>query len=302
MKIIVTTYPFTETDPYLNSYETVYNQKRRKLTRPELKELLIEHNPDIIIAGTEMYNAEVLDLCPNLKLISRVGIGVDSVDIKECNNRGIHVANTPDAPTRAVAEMTVAQILMMLRKLHVVGQNTKGGQWDRFIGRELGTMSVGIVGYGRIGRMVAGMLDNMCGSILVTDIDDDAMELAALEGFQRSSLDEIMKTCDVVSIHVPGDNNMDLIGARELSMTKRDLVLVNNSRGGIVNENALFDWLETNRDASCALDVFTEEPYSGRLLDLPNLFATPHLGSCTVTSRTAMERESIANVKKLFGK
>lgn len=302
MKIIVTTYPFTETDSYLNSYDTIYNQKGRKLTRQELTTLLAEHNPDVIIAGTEVYDSEVLDLCPNLKLISRVGIGLDSVDLLECHNRGIHVANTPDAPTRAVAEMTVSQIIMMLRRLDRVGLNTKSGGWNRYIGRELGSMTVGIVGYGRIGRMVTGMLEPMCGSIMVTDTDEDAMELAALEGSQRSALEDIMKKCDVVSIHVPGDKNMNLVGARELSMAKSDLVLINNSRGGIVNEDDLFDWLSANPDASCALDVFVEEPYNGRLLTLDNLFATPHLGSCTVTSRTAMERESIANIKKLFGR
>jgi D-3-phosphoglycerate dehydrogenase len=303
MRIIVTTHPFTEDDEFLKNNDTVYNAKRRKLTGEELRELLATHDPDVIIAGTETYNSEILDLCPNLKMISRVGIGMDSVDVSECARRNIHVSNTPDAPTRAVAEMTIGQMVMLARRMDLVNRDVRTAQWNRYIGKEIGSCTVGIIGYGRIGRMVAQMIRRAFGcEILVTDISAVRRICADYDGFIISDKERILRACDIVSIHIPGENNKNFIDAGDLEQMKPDAVLINNSRGGIVDEDALYEWLVKNENFTCALDVFEEEPYFGRLSYLPNLFATPHLGSCTKTSRAAMEAESISNVKKFFSK
>ena len=295
--VLITTYPFGTLNKspidilmqieYLG-YKYYLNKFKRKLTAKEHIEQLKKYDPEIIIAGTEKYSNDILNNCPSLKLISRVGIGLDSIDLAECNNRNILVTNTPDAPTNAVAELTIGQILSLIRRTWVVNNEVKSGKWSRYIGKELINCRVGVIGVGRIGKSVIEKLKSLQPKeILYTDIDS---EKKYFDNHIWASKKQILEECDIITIHIPlNSNNINYIGKKELKLTKADAMIINTSRGGIVNENDLYDWLSSNPGASAAIDVFDKEPYVGNLINLDNILLTPHLGSCSYKSRHDME-------------
>ena len=307
MKILVRTNPFGEKNQEprevlenISGVEVIYNNLGRKYTKEELMILLKEHNPIGIIAGTENYNAEILDLCPNLKILSRVGIGLDSVDLEECKRRNIEVANTPDAPANAVAEITIGQIINMLREIRIVENNLKNRQWSRYIGREIKTSKIGIIGCGRIGTLVFNKLQGFNPKqIMINDSKRERVDRLCQDNY--ASKEEILRECDIITIHIPlNDENHDYITARELLQMKKDAIILNFSRGGIINEYDLYLWLRQNSEAKGAVDTYEEEPYTGNLIELDNCYLTPHLGSCSRRSRYEMELGSVQNLINFF--
>lgn len=308
MKLIVTTYPFDEINSSFEElkkmgFKILFNEYKRKMNPTEVKSLMKKENPDIIIAGTENYDINLLDVCTNLKMISRVGIGMDSVDLNECKNRNIIVTNTPDGPTNAVSELTIAQMINCIRRIPDINNQLKKGSWDRFIGRDIQNSTIGIIGCGRIGNSVIKKLNGFDTKIKIYDINKwiSAQVSCDIANCDISSKQEILETCDIISLHIPlTDETLNYIDETEFKIMKKDCVLINTSRGGIVNENNLYKWLYNNKLASAAVDVFEEEPYKGKLKKLTNIVLTPHLGSCTVQGRVDMENESIKNVIKFI--
>jgi len=308
MRCIVTTYPFGNPNPapvkLLNAYNIEFslNIAERKYNREEHHKILRDSNPEVIIAGTERYDAETLDLCPNLKIISRVGIGLDSVDIEECKKRGIIVTYTPDAPSNAVAELTICQMINMLRHVQTVGNANVDNwdKWQRFIGRDIRDCEIGIIGMGRIGSLVLEKLQGLKPRrVFVNDIIEDRMMNRPRS--EPATKQQILQSCDVVTIHIPlEDGTVDFITKDELSLIKKDAVLINLSRGGIVNEDDLAAHLALNEDFTAALDAYCEEPYAGKLVAQTNAYLTPHLGSCTQKSRYGMEVGAAEEVVRYF--
>lgn len=279
MKILVTTYPFNASFP--EDYEVVFNTKGMKYTQEEIQDILQKENPDIIIAGTEKYTSAEFDICPNLKIISRVGIGTSSIDLDECKKRGIKVRNTPDAPTNAVVELTLSLILSSLKKLN------SQKMWDKIIGKELNDCTIGIVGYGRIGKKVYDLCEAFGANIMIYDP-------YVYKG--HSSLDELYSKSDIISFHTSLIDKK--ITHTELNKMKDDVILINTSRGNLLDENDLYKWLKSHPQASAALDVFENEPYvNGDLCKLDNIILTPHIGSYTTKARKLMEKESVQNIK-----
>jgi len=293
-EIVVTTYPFGDPDAVplelIEDWDPVVNTKGSRYTPEELAEVLKDHCPRVIIAGTEKYTPKLLDLCPDLELISRVGIGLDNLDLRECRARGISVAYTPDAPSIAVAELTVCLMLAALRRVRNVDAAIRAGNWERFIGRQLADCVVGIIGFGRIGSRIAHRLQPWGCSWVAYDIDVKAgAPLGPFNG--RFQLGGLLRDADVVTLHIPYNlDNHNFIDLAKLEQMKKDAVLINTSRGELVDENDLACWLVANPEAYACIDTFETEPYrAGRLLQLPNVLMTPHLGSCTRTSRRDME-------------
>ena len=296
-KVLVTSSPFNVSSAIRlkHCYRPVYIDNGQKITKEELITSLIVHLPEVIIAGTEYYDKEVLDYCKNLKLISRVGAGLDSIDLEECKKREIVVTHVPDAPSNAVAELTICQMINLLRRVPMVDRHLYKGYWDRYIGRELKNCKVGIIGHGRIGTLVSHKLHY---GFRIQN-DDLYINDILMEDF-CSSKEEILKECDIVTLHIPyNEDNHYFIDEKEFDIMGSNKILINTSRGGIVNEYALFNWLQDESN-SAAVDTFIAEPYCGKLCSLPNVILTPHLGSCTVQSRKDMEEGAVQEVLNYF--
>ena len=229
-------------------------------------------------------------------MISRVGIGLDSVPLEECKKRNIIVSYTPDAPSNAVAELVICQMINMIRKTQWCDNSIRNGKWERFIGKEIRGCEIGIIGCGRIGTLVVEKMQGLKPRrIFVNDIIyERANNLPRSEYATKAQL---LYNCDIVTIHIPyNESNMDYISEEEFSLMKKDVCLINMSRGGIVNEKHLYNFLTNNPNASAAIDTFNDEPYSGELISLNNIYLTPHLASCTEISRKMMETGAVESV------
>ena len=294
-KILITTIPFGNVNPLplqllknTPNIEYVINPIGRKLKEEELTELIKDF--DIVIAGTEPITRKVLEQGKKLKLISRVGIGLDSVDLKAAKELGIKVSYTPDAPAPAVAELAVGQMLNILRRLPLVDRKLRSGIWQRIHGERLANMVIGVIGTGRVGSKVLRHLQGFYPKrIIVNDLKPD-YNLYEMYNATYVEKDTIYKEADIITLHVPLTRlTYNLISKKEIELMKKNCSLINTSRGGIINENDLYDALSKNRIAAAAIDVFENEPYSGSLIELDNCFLTCHMGSMTNDCRAAME-------------
>lgn len=274
--------------------EIALNPFKRKLTEAEALELLGKHKPIGMIAGVEPLTAKVLEAASShLKFISRCGIGMDSVDLAAAKRFGIEVTNTPDAPSQAVAELAVALMLDVLRKVSEADRQLRAGKWQALMGRLLGDKTVGVVGLGRIGARVA----KICAGFGCAVLGYDPVESAGAPGVDKVELDELLAESDVVTLHVPmSEDNRHLIGWDQLAKMKKGGILINASRGGLVDEAALAGALKTGELAGAGLDCFEKEPYDGPLKDLPNVVLTSHMGSSAEECRARMEREAAENL------
>ena len=297
MKVLITTVPFGDKDEApikmledLN-VEYLINPLNKKLTEDQLADMVTDF--DIIIAGTEPITKKVMSRAKNLKLISRVGIGLDSVDLHSARERNIKVSYTPDAPAPAVAELTVGLMLSLLRMVHVSNTQMHQGDWCRYIGRRLEEITVGLIGVGRIGT---GVLQRLKGfspnKVLTNDINPD-IELELDQATEWASKEKILKESDVISLHIPLTHvTNNLIREEQLYSMKKDAIIINTSRGGIINENDLYNVMLNGHLSGAAIDVFEQEPYEGLLKEIPRCLLTAHMGSMSIDCRTKMEIEA----------
>ena len=298
MKIFVSTHPFSSTSPLPmkiveeNGFELSKNEHGRKITTAELAEDI--KDAEVLIAGTEKITEEVFKKAPNLKLISRVGIGLDGIDFDLCKQYGVRVAYTPDAPTMAVAELCVGMIIDLARKITVTNNNLKEHSlWQRHMGTLLYGKTVGIFGMGRIGKSLIHLLSTFNVKFLVHDIEPD-IAFGRLYNVSFVSKDELLEQSQIISVNLPlKSDTADYITKAELSKMRSDAILVNTARGGIVNEQDLYEALKAGTLAAAAVDVFEEEPYVGNLRELDNCLLTCHMGASTIDSRTDMEVQAL---------
>jgi D-3-phosphoglycerate dehydrogenase len=272
----------------------------RKLTEDEV----IEYASDVtgIVAGVEPLNKKVMDNLPNLKCISRVGVGMDSVDLEYAKSKGITVVNTPNGPTRAVAELTIALTMDLLRRVSKADRNIKNKIWKKEIGNLILNKTIGIFGFGRIGRETAKLFQGLGANVIAYDLFPDS-EYAELNDIKMVEKEELFKVADIVTIHVPGNKDKTpVITATELNMMKKSAYLVNISRGGVVDEEALFNTLNQNEIVAGATDVFISEPYRGKLIELENVILTPHLGSYAKEAKLKMEIDAVNNLIQSLSK
>lgn len=268
------------------------NPHGRRLKKDEILELIPD--VDALIAGTEPLDADVLATARKLRVISRVGVGLDNVDLNAARAEGIVVRNTPDAVTNPVAELTLSSIVNLLRHVSLMDRELRDGDWNRRMGRLLTGRTVGIIGLGRIGRRLSELLAPFDVRIVASERAPDH-QVAERLGVTFVPLEQLLAEADVVTLHLPGGSR-PIIGADQLAAMKPDAVLVNTSRGGLVDERALHDALSEGRLAAAYVDTFEDEPYEGPLRDLPNVLLTPHAGSFTAEARLQMEMEAVENM------
>jgi D-3-phosphoglycerate dehydrogenase len=270
------------------------NPHGRKLQRDETVELL--DGVMGLVAGTEALDRPVLEQAPRLRVISRCGSGMDNIDLEAAGELGIAVRNTPEALVTAVAELAVACILNLLRQVSHADRLLRQGVWHKPMGHLLEGKIVGIVGLGRIGRRLAQLLAPFRVKLLACDPQEQE-EIAASQELRYCSLEELLQTADIVSLHLTAPSkDFVLLDRRHLALMKPSALLLNFARGGLVDESALYDALKTGRLAGACLDVYTEEPYRGPLTELPNVLLTPHIGSYAAESRLRMETEAVAHL------
>ena len=274
----------------------VPNPYSRRLTEEEI----IEHlkGVDGLIAGLEPLNAKVIASAPQLKAIARVGIGVANVDFDAAAEHGVSVSSTPEGPVDAVAEMTLASLLAVCRRLVPVNAALHRAEWTKQIGVGLRDTNVLLVGYGRIGRRVGELLQAFGAKVSVYDpYLKDSADLAGVNRY--SELPVALAGADVISLHASGTDT--LLGADEIAAMKEGAILLNSARGELVDEPALITALESGRVSGAWFDAFLEEPYSGPLTRFDQVLLTPHVGTYTKQCRLAMESAAVHNLLRDLG-
>jgi phosphoglycerate dehydrogenase-like enzyme len=267
----------------------------------ELEGLL--RTADVMLAGTDAMTEAVLAAAPVLKLIARVGVGYDAIDIAAAGRRGIAVTVTPGANEHAVADYTLASMLALLRGVVHNHVTTAAGQWDRRAGTDLSGKTVGIVGLGRIGKLVARRLAGFDVRLLATDVFPDPA-FASRFGITYLPLEDLLATADVVTVHVllTGETR-HLLDARRLALLKPTAYIVNTCRGPVIDERALARALATEQIAGAALDVFEEEPpQDSPILSAPNVLLSPHIAGISRESARRMAGMAVTEaVRSLKG-
>ena len=284
IKILITDKLAQEGIDLLNSIEGVEPVVKTGVTEDELAQIIGEHDGLIIRSGTKV-TAKVLSNPGKLKGIARAGVGVDNIDVPEATRKGILVMNTPGGNTLSAAEHTMALILAMSRKVVPACNSLKGGAWDRkkYMGNQLNNKVLGLIGLGRIGMAVAQMARGFNMKVLGYDPlaappDAEKLGIEVTEDINR-----IFKESDYISVHVPrNEQTLNMINTEQIQMMKPTVKLVNCARGGIINEDALYNALAEKRIAGAALDVFPKEPPENtRFTENENCVVTPHLGAST---------------------
>jgi D-3-phosphoglycerate dehydrogenase / 2-oxoglutarate reductase len=271
--------------------EVALNPYGRVMTEDEVATLVAD--VDGLIAGTEPLSDRVLAQAQRLRVISRVGVGLERIDLEAAERRGVRVFTTPDALTDAVAELTVGAMLTLLRGIHEMSAKLHAGHWEKQMGQLLRGKTVGIVGLGRIGKAVALLLEPFGVRRIARDAEPDE-EWAAANGVELMSLRQLLGEAEIVTVHASGRES--LIGADELALLRPGAFVLNAARGGLVDEEALHAALVSGRLAGCYLDTFEREPYDGALRDLPHALLTPHIGSYAREARARMELEAVDNL------
>lgn len=267
------------------------NPHGRRLSEDEVADL-VATDVIAILAGLEPLTDRVLSNAKSLRVIARCGTGLDSVDLQAASRLGIDVFNTPDAPTQAVAELTLAHMLNSLRHISTTDSNMRSGKWTPTMGSLLATKTVGLIGVGRIGSAVAKLAQAFGARVIGFD-----PVVSSHNSVELLSLDEVLNQADIVSLHVPiNDQTHHIVNASAISRMKPGSIVVNVSRGGLIDESALHDALKSQHLSGAALDCFEDEPYSGPLLQIPGVHVTAHMGSYARETRDLMEVEASTNL------
>lgn len=257
------------------------------ITPEELVNVIKDFDAIVVRSRTKV-TREVIEAAPKLKIIARAGVGVDNVDVQAATERGIMVINAPESTSITVAEHAMGLMLSMARKISIADKSVKEGKWEksRFMGMELNNKTLGIVGMGRIGSQVVIRAKSFNMDIMVYDpyISEEA---AAELGVTVVDLETVLKESDVITIHVPlTPETKHSISHKEFEMMKDTAFIINCARGGIIDEDALYDALSNDKIGGAALDVFENEPPEGSpLLGLDNIVVTPHIGASTAEAQ-----------------
>lgn len=270
------------------------NRHGRKLTEDETIDLLGSDTVGMI-AGIEPLTERVFASAQGLKVVSRCGSGLDSVDLASAKRYGISVFNTPEAPAQAVAELTMGLILAVLRRICEIDRLLRAGEWPRMQGGLLAAQTVGIIGLGRVGKRVA----TLCQAFGAQVIAHDSYVEQSPPGVKLTTLPTLLAEADIVSLHLTYDTQTHhLLDAKAFSHMKPGAVLINTARGGLIDEVALAEALNAGRLGAAALDVFEQEPYHGPLLQCDKAILTSHVGSLARESRQRMEIEAAENLRR----
>ncbi|WP_342515026.1 phosphoglycerate dehydrogenase [Sporosarcina sp. FSL K6-1522] len=271
-------------------------------TPEELAEKIKDYDALLVRSQTQV-TRELIENATNLKMIGRAGVGVDNIDLDAATERGIIVVNAPDGNTNSAAEHTMAMLMSLARKIPQAFNSLKNGQWDRksFIGVELKNKTLGVVGLGRIGAEVAARAKGQRMSVIAYD-PFLTEEKAKKMGITLGTVEEVLKAADFITVHTPLlKETKHMINKEAFEIMKDGVQIVNCARGGIIDEDALYDAIVSKKVAGAALDVFETEPFvDHKLLTLPEVIATPHLGASTIEAQESVAIDVSRDVVNFF--
>lgn len=277
------------------SNDLVFNPTGKPLEEDLLIKLLTDC--DGYIAGLDFITEKVIESCPKLKVISRYGAGYDRVDIEAAKRKGIPVTNTPGVNAEAVGELAIGLILSIARKIPYLDAQTRNGGWVRSTGFELKGKTIGILGLGAIGKVVARCAQGLDMKVIAYDPFIN-VEYCQKNNIRPVTFDEVIKESDVMSLHLPlTAETKHLINADIIRQMKEHIILVNTSRGGIIDEDAAYEALKAGKMGGLGLDAFEmEPPKSSPLFGLNNVVVTPHNGAHTEQATENMANTSVDNL------
>ena len=246
----------------------------------------------VLVRSRTKITKEVLEAATNLKIVARAGVGLDNIDLKTAKEKDIKVVNSPEAPTNSVAELVVGCMFNLARRITIADAGMKNGEWlkKELTGIELSGKTLGIIGFGRIGYMVAEKAKALGLNVKVFDVSiDSRMQYVEALGVEAVSLGELISSSDFITVHVPLlPTTRNMINREQITLMKKGAYLINTARGGIINEEALAEALKSGKLGGAALDVFVEEPpKETSLTGITNLICTPHLGASTIEAKRA---------------
>jgi phosphoglycerate dehydrogenase-like enzyme len=278
-------------------YETVtFNDAGASLSGSDLVEFLRGH--EMAITALERLDAGLFEALPELTVVSKYGVGLDMIDLRAMDGRGVKLGWTAGINRRSVAELAIGMAIALLHAVPAATRLVREGGWKQIVGRQLSRRTVGVIGCGHVGKEVAMLARAFDCRVLSFDIREFP-EFYARYSVEPVDLNTLLRESDVVTIHLPLDESTrHLLDATRLAAMKEDAVLVNLARGGIVDESSLAEALRTGKIAAAAVDVFEQEPPGDRtLIDLPNVLATPHIGGSTEEAILAMGLAAIAGLE-----
>ena len=250
-----------------------------EITPEELMTVLPAYDVAVVRSRTKI-RQPLIDVCPNLKLIVRGGVGLDTIDVDYARSKGIEVRNTPLASSDSVAELAIGYMFMLARSLYKASATMKAEKWDKksFEGDEIGGKTLGLIGVGNIGKAVVRRALALGMTVLAYD-----PYVKELPGVKLVSLDELLAQADYISLHLPKTKeSANMIGAEQFAKMKTGVRIINCARGGIINDEALLEALNSGKVAGAALDVYSEEPPTDwRLPKHENVICSPHIGAST---------------------
>jgi len=282
-------------------YELILNETGERYSEEQLIDLITEVRG--VIVGTDPLNSRVLSQAEDLKIISKYGVGTDNIDLDYAAANNIAVTNTPEANSSSVAELVIAAIFTLARKIVKADQKTKAGYRGKIIGNLVRDKTLGVIGLGKIGRNAALAARGLGMEVLAHDIHRD-QEFAREHGIEYVELSSLITSSDFITCHVPlNSKTKDLLSKEEFSQMKNSVYLINTSREGILNEKDLIDSLLAGQIAGCALDVFGDKVIRA-IKENPELeeriILSPHMGAHTEEAITRMGVESAQNIVNFF--
>jgi D-3-phosphoglycerate dehydrogenase / 2-oxoglutarate reductase len=281
-----------------HGFTLIENESTVPWTQAELHELI--RDADAAVAGVEVYDREALRHAERLQIISRLGVGLDNIDLDETRDRDINVVNVPGGNAAAVAELAIGFMISVLRRIPEMDAAARAGRWDRFVGRELAGKSIGLIGFGAIAQLVARRLSGFDVTITAHDPFADEATAARLGVHLVDSAAAAVADVDIVSVHAPHVAATHHLVNRELiAGMRRGTILINTSRGPLVDQSALVEALESGQIAGAGLDVFEIEPVSADnpLFSHPGVVAAPHAAA---DSREAYDRIGLATARAII--
>ena len=250
-----------------------------EITPEELPSVLPNYEGCVVRSRTKI-RQPLIDVCPNLKVIVRGGVGLDTIDAEYARSKGITVMNTPKASSASVAELAIGYMFMLARNLYKASETMKAEKWEKkaFEGDEIGGKTLGLIGLGNIGKEVAKRAKALGMTVLAYD-----PFVKEAEGIKLASFDDVLAKSDYITLHLPKTKeSADMIGKAQFEKMKNGVRIINCARGGIINEQALQEALASGKVAGAALDVYAEEPPTDwKLARMENVICSPHIGAAT---------------------